>query len=482
MSTRPLLPNSYVNFLDNQLAKSPTPNGIFIFVGPGNGSATVGELTAINSPNDIQNLFGIGPLARDLVTFFLEGAGFCYAVQLAEATAGDIGTVTVGAFTGLVAGGTSHNAYKVRGRCVVGGALGEAQVKYSIDDGRNWSSAQVLKSGANVVYGSGNFNSGITVTPTAMTYVKDPTDLTEASDSDFTFTTVPPMADPAAILAAMTTQLADPTTTFNAFHVSGYAASTAADLASFASDMQALLETAVTDYDRDVYATIHGPVPDSQAGAATFARAVRAAFAGNRVQFYFQPMVTKSLGGQFTMIPSAVGVSRRAQLDPQNELGIVSAGQLNTLVDFADGWTQAGVIALDQIENNVTFRKFRGLAGFYPTNGWMSDPTSDYSRDNFRQVADLCATDVRVAGLPFVKMDVDPSNPAKSAKGLLAVCGAPLSVRVIAGQIASYTLTIPSNQDILTSKELAVEVAIKPMATADWIKFNVGFKSPFTGT
>jgi hypothetical protein len=199
------------------------------------------------------------------------------------------------------------------------------------------------------------------------------------------------------------------------------------------------------------------------------------------VQFYLQPMITKSLGGQFTMIPSAAGLGRRVQLSPQNDLGIVSSGQLSTIVDFALDWTQAGVIAVDQVSNSVTFRKFRGLAGFFPTNGWMSDPSSDYSSCKFRLIADLCATDVRTAGLPFVKMDIDPSAPSKSAKGLLEVCKKPLQVRADAHQISSFTLSIPSNQDILTTKELVVELAIKPMASADWIKFNVGFKSPFSG-
>ena len=139
------------------------------------------------------------------------------------------------------------------------------------------------------------------------------------------------------------------------------------------------------------------------------------------------------------------------------------------------------MIAVDQVKNTPTIRKHFGAAGFYPTNGWMTDPSSDYSADKFRLVADLCASDVRSAGVRFVKMDVDPDNVEASAKPLLDACRAPLEVRVARGQISAAELSIPSGQDILTSKELVVDVSIRPMASADWIRFKVGFQSPFAG-
>ena len=479
--TRPLLPNSYVNFQDGQLPRGPVPSGLFVFIGVGDGSATNGVVTAVNSPNDIQGLFGVGPLARDLTTFFLSGGGFAYAIQLASTTDGSVGAVTVGEFTGLTAGGTPRGAWDVRGRIVVGGALGVAQVIYSFDGGNTWGSPQVLKAGPNTVKGYGNFAPGITVTPTAMAYTIDPNPVGTPSSEEFAFLVTAPVVLQANILTAMDTAIQDPALFFNAFHISNMAAD-AATTASYGAAVAAKLDDAAATWFKYLFAVIQAPVLSTGVLAATFALAVRAAFAHNRVQLVIQPMQVKSLGGQYIMNVSPVTVARRASLDPQNDLGIVAAGQLLAVISFPpSGWSTSDVIALDQVQNNVTVRQIFGAAGFYPTNGWMTDPSSDYSADKFRLVADLVATDVRTAGIHFIKMDVDPSDPASSAQPLLDVCNAPLAVRVQKKQLSRAVLTIPPGQDVLSTRTLIVTVALRPMASADWIQFNVGFESPFAG-
>lgn len=478
--TRPLLPNSYVNFKDGMLPRGPVPSGICIFIGVGAGTAVGGAVTPVNTPNDIQTLFGAGPLARDLMTFFLSGGGFCYAVRLDSDTPGAIGTVAVGDFTGLTAGGTPSGAFDVRGRIVVAGTLGQAQVVFSLDGGRTWGNPQVLVSGANSIKGPGNFAPGITVTPTAMTYAKDPADLSAASTHEFSFTVSAPAISPATALATVTSLVQDPSLFFNTIHISR-TESLAANLQPYITDLAAILNDAAANWDRYVYGIVQAAVPATPAAALALAQSVRANAASNRVQMVIQPMVTKSLGGQYVMNPSAVVAARRMTLSPQNDLGLVAAGQLAAIVSFAPGWSQANVIAMDQVQNNVTFRRFIGAAGFYPTNGWMTDPSSDYSADKFRLVADLVAADVRTAGLTFVKMDVDPAAPEASAKPLISACQVPLQQRIRSGQLASAEVSIPPGQDILTSKELVVEVTLMPIGSADWIKFNVGFTSPFTG-
>lgn len=478
---RPLLPNSYVVFKDGQLPRGPVPSGIFLFVGVGDGSAQDGVVTPVSNPNDIQNLFGQGNLACDLTTFFLEGAGFAYAIQVAASTPGSIGAVTVGQFTGLTAGGTSRGSYAIRARITVGGTLGIAQVKFSLDNGRTWGPSQVLKSTAVEVVGPGNFKTGITILATAKTYVADTAADSVLSSNDATFSTTAPSATSAEILSALDSPIQDASLFFNAFHISHRPADTAAALSFYSSVASALL-TAETDWFRYVYAICQGPLDlDTAAEGVAFAQALRAGFTNNRVMVAAQPMILKTLGGQKTLPISAVAAARRAQLNPQNDLGMTSAGQLLSIVDFPAGWTMSTVIAMDQVKNTPTVRRHIGAAGFYFTNGWMTDPSSDYSADKFRVVADLVAQDVRSASIRFVKMDIDPSDVEASAKPLLDACRAPLAVRVKQGQASAIKLSIPPGQDILTSKELIVEVSIRPMASADWIRFNVGFQSPFAG-
>jgi hypothetical protein len=486
--TTPLLPNSFVNFKDGQLPKGPSGSGIFVFVGVGNGAATPGVVTAVNSPNDVQRLFGVGPLAQDLVTFFLSGGSFCYAIQLASTTPGSAGAVTVGAFTGLTvssAAGTLLADWDIRGRIVVGGALGIAQAIYSFDGGSTWGSPQVLQTGANNVVGYGNFNPGIQITPTALTYAVDPNPVGTASSQEFAVKITPPFALTSAFTAAMDTAIQDPSLFFNTFHISDIPSDvllTAAALASYAATLAAKLDDAAVTWFKFIYLVMQTPAQTTGALAATFMRAVRAAFAHNRIQICCQSMVVKYLGGQYIMPVSAVVAARRSLLDPQNDLGIVSAGQLLAIVSFPPtGWSTSDVIALDQIQNNVTVRQIFGAAGFFFTNGWMSNPSSDYSKDAFRLIADLVANDVRTAGIAFIKMDVDPSDPAASAGPLLNVCAGPLDIRVKRKQMSKYSLTVPSGQDVLTTSTLIIEVSIKPMASASWIQFNVGFQSPFAG-
>lgn len=479
---RPLLPNSYVKFNDGQLPRGPSPSGIFVFIGVSDGAATPGSIVSVNSPNDIKALFGVGPLARDLGAFFLSGAGFAYAIPLASSVAGSIGAPVVGQFTGLTvaAASTVKGAWDIRGRVVVGGILGVAQVKFSLDGGRTWGNPQVLRAGANPVIGYGNFTPGIDVTPTAKTYVVDAALDGAVSTEEFSVVTVAPEVTKAAVLAAMDVAIRNPAFFFNAFHIS-HQESTPAATVSYVSDLSAALNLAADIWFKYVYAIAQSSILTTGASALTFAQTLRAGAASNRVQVVAMPAVVKTLGGQFVMNISGVIASRRALLSPQNDLGMVAAGQLTSIVDFAPGWSTSDVIALDQVQNTVTIRQHVGAAGFYPTNGWMTDPSSDYSADKFRMVADLVAADVRTAGIRFVKMDIDPLDVDGSAEPLLNACRGPLAVRRFRKEISNFELSIPAGQDLLTSKELIIEVSLVPIASADWIRFNVGFKSPFAG-
>lgn len=478
---RPLLPSSYVVFKDGQLPRGPVPSGIFIFVGVGDGSATNSVVTPVTNPNDIPGLFGHGNLACDLTTFFLEGAGFAYAIQVPKITAGTIGAIAVGQFTGLTAAGTVRGGFDVRVRVTSGGILGVAQVKFSLDGGRTWGPPQVLKATAIEIVGPGNFKTGMTVLATPKIYVAETVADNVASAQDAVFAVSAPSTSDASILAAMDVAIQDPSLFFNAFHLSHRGADNTAALA-FATSVAASLATAESTWFRYIYAIGQGPLDmDTPAKGLAFAQALRAGAANNRVQFGAQPAIVKTLGGQKVLPISAVAAARRAQLEPQNDLGMTSAGQLLSIVDFAPGWGMAGVLAMDLVQNTVTIRKHVGAAGFYFTNGWMTDPSSDYSSDKRRLVADLIASDVRTAGVRFIKMDVDPDAIEASAKPLLDACQAPCDVRVFRKQASGVILSIPAGQDILTTEELIVEVAIRPMASASWIRFNVGFQSPFAG-
>lgn len=358
-------------------------------------------------------------------------------------------------------------------RPVVAGAPGIAQVQYSLDGGETWGPQQVFKTGANDIVGPGNFKPGLTFTSTLANVL-----LTTAN---FTCSTTAPEPSDSDVLAALDTAIQDASLFFNGFHV-GVQKDNSADTITFATSVAARLADAEATWFKYLYAILPAPLDvTTGASALSFVQAVRAGFASPRIQFCSQPMVVKSQGGQFVMNCSPLIAARRARLQPQNDLGILRAGQLTSVVKYPAGWSDASITGIDLVKNSVTIRRHVGASGFYFTNDWMSDPSSDYRKSCLRVIADLVASDCRVAGLPFVKMDVDPDDVTGSAEMLLAAVQAPLQARVADRQISRFELSVPAGQDILTTEELVVEVALVPMGTASWIKFNLGFKSPFAG-
>ena len=469
MATRPVLPDSYVNFLDGQLPSGPMPSGIFAFIGVGDGSAAVNTVYPVASPNSIKELFGIGPLARDLATFFMEGGGFCYAMSVASVTPGAAGAVTAGQFTAAAVTGTPKNAWSIIARVTVAGALGVAQFIASIDGGRTWGPAQVIKASGNKIISGDGIDVGLTFSTTATSFT--------VGGADMTVTTTAPKSDSAGLRAGAALCLANAGLVFNAFHFSYEPTDNAASV-SFTNDLQADLVAAESTRYKYVYALTQSPALATGALGLAYAQALRAGATANRVQVAGMPAVVKSLGGQFVQSISAVIAARRAQLAPQNSLGLTRAGQLRTIVDFAPGWTIDSVTGMFPFRNLVLVRTIVGLAGFYPTLGCMTDPTSDYKLDSRRLVADLVAADARAVGASFLNMDVDPLDPVKSSSPMLLALQGPADVRVMRKEASRITFNIPSGQDILTSEELIVEIGILPIAHATWIRFNLGFKSP----
>lgn len=470
---KPLLPASYVNFKDGQLPRGPLPNGIFVFVGVGTGSAAVGVPMPVNSPNDLVSLFGISPLARDLTTAFLGGLGFAYGLQLTASTAGAIGTPTVGGFTDGALAGTVADAFDVRVKPVIAGGFGVAQVAYSLDGGENWGPAQVLKAGANTVVGPSGIAPGLTFSTTLAAVT--------LTTPEFSCKTTAPTASDAEILAAMDTVLQDASLFFSLFHVSHQKADSAETI-TFASAVQAKLVAAETSWFKYVYAVLQAPLDvETGADALAFVQDLAAGFQGNRVQFNAAPMVTKSLGGAYVMSTSSIQVARRGTLNPQSSLAMVRGGSLSPVVKYPAGWTDASIVSINQVKNAVTIRRIVGAAGFYFTADWMSDPSSDYRKSCLRLVADLVAADLRVAGVPFQSMDVDPDDVEGSAQSLLQAAHGPLLIRQGKRHFSRYELSVPAGQDILADEEIVIEVALIPMGEASWIRFNLGFKSPFAG-
>lgn len=472
---KPILPASYVNFMDGQLPKGPVPSGIFVFVGVGDGSATNLAVTPVNSPNSIVSLFGIGPLARDLTAFFLSGAGFCYAIQVPSSAVGSIGAPVVGGFTGLSITGTVKNSYRIVGRLLVPGDVSVAQYEISLDGGRTFGPAQVLKATLNKIIGPDGLDTGLVFSVTK-------TEDYLIGDANFTCTTVAPKASDAELFAASDVAIQTAGLFFNAFHFSQDFADLSAAI-SFYSSVQTKLDVAAETWSKFLAAICQAPSSAVATGSAAlaFAQGLRAGFGGKRVMVAGQVAVIKTQGGQHTMSISSVLAARRSQLEPQNELGLVRAGQLTAVVDWAAGWGMSDIMGIDPIKNVATIRTHVGAAGFFPTFGRMTDPTSDYSLDCRRYVADLVATDSQVAGLSFLHLDVDPDSPEDSAQPLLDAVRGPARERIRRKQASRIEFSIPEGQDILTSEELVVEIGIVPMGHASWIRFNLGFKSPFAG-
>lgn len=136
--------------------------------------------------------------------------------------------------------------------------------------------------------------------------------------------------------------------------------------------------------------------------------------------------------------------------------------------------SEAHVQALDAARY-TTFRRYVGLRGIYVTNGrMMAEDTSDFRYIELVRVMNRACRLVRLALLSYVQGEADGAG----LKYLTARGQQPLLQMQKDRELVDFRVEIPKDQDIWSTSEVTVEVAIVPIPIMRWIKIAIGYENP----
>ena len=480
MSNKPILPNAYVDIDNQNLGLIPgAATGIFAFTGVAyGGSAAADAIVSVGNNNEVRSLIGYGELADKLIDFFNNGGKKAYAIPLDETTAAVLGAVSktaIGASTGTItilaeAAQKVPNGFSLKLEITKTGAAGVAKFKFSTDGGENYSPEIIVPTGLTYV---------IPTTFIEVTFVPGAGPVIFEDGDYHTSTITKPEASVADLETAVDLFIASDYT-FDAI-----VAVKEDDDGSIGASISTKVNNAEAKPDfRYCYGVIMAKLSTSAAQAVTQAIAIRAAVGNDRIQVVTGEAVMNrpNHGDQANLNTIGAIVGRRSSLALQNDLGLFSAGALSNIISLRTGWTDTTLEDLDSIQT-VTIRKFKGVAGYRPTNGHMTDPFSDIKKDAWRLVLDKASRIARLTGLGFLKIEVDPSDISGSTAALRNAIQNNLDTQIVGnGEAVSFDVSIPDGQNILVTEEIKVNIDAVVYGHASFIGITIGLVNPFTST
>ena len=476
MSNKPVLPNAYVDVNNKNLGSTPkTLSGVNCFAGIAvGGSESAETIVTIGNLNDVRAKIGYGELADALIDYFNNGGRRAFAYSIVPTTEATIGAVTptrVSTSTGTIAlakdgANIVPNDFKIKIVITKTGDDGVARFKYSTDDGVNYSPEITVPVSTTYVIPTTNIEA---------TFTKGAGVIFWEKDDEFVSTVTAPSITTAKVEGAVDAFIASDN------YYSAIFISSPVDLA-LALSLGTKMSTAEGNPNYlYAYVAVRPALSTSASQAVTQATTFMAGIANDRVQVITGEMVITRAKHNDQSDRNVLGViaGRRSALAISEDIGLVEAGQLSSIVSIRTGWTSTTIEELDGILT-VTVRKFKGLAGYYPTNGYMSDPFSDVTKDARRLVLDKASYKSRVASLQKLKVKIDPSDVVSSGKSITDVIDRELGLMVGNGDMVDGRSSIPDGQDILTTEEIKVLVEVIPYGHASWIGIEIGLINPLT--
>lgn len=471
MSNKPTLPNAYVDIETRNLGLSPTtPSGNMGFVGYATGgSATPNAVVAVNTPNEVASLIGFGELADEMLNHMANGGKKIFAVPIVISTESTLSAVTptrVGSSDGTVAIAKDGvnlvtNDFTLRIEITKTGVIGTAKFKVSTDGGTTFDPS-IIMTATYVIPGT---NIEITFTDGILGF--DDGDLFDATASK-------PSITKTEIETAVDALVDDDDISFDGIVV------TADADAALVTSLKGRAEAAEGSPNfKFMFFMVKPLLSTSAAQAITQASTLVSTVVSDRVLIVTGESVTLRTNHADQRDRSDIGIlsGRRSSLGISEDLGLFSGGALNNIISKRTGWTETTIEELDALRT-VTVRNFKGTAGFRPTNGWMSDPFSDFKKSAWRLVIDKASRRTRLAALGFVKVKVDPSDVEGSTLALQEAMQGELNLMSGNQEIVDGTVVIPGGQDILTTDEILADISIIPFGHASFIGITIGFINP----
>jgi hypothetical protein len=443
-------------------------------------AGTINTLYAFTDTKDLSDTLGTGPAVEAAAHKLSIGGGTVFVVRVDNtSTPGTNGSVTHNG-TGvsvMSVSGAPFDAYKVRVTIVLGGtnpAAGTATFKYSVDGGDNYSGEIALPtSGSYPITGT-----GLTLAFTAASLV--------AADT-YSFDSVAPGYNSTELTTAWNALVADPRT-WKFCHITG-AASSAANQATIATAVGALLTTAETNY-RFTYAILEMPdLGDGTTGDAA-SIAAYASFAHSRImQCAGFCELTSIVSGRIHKRSAAWPIAARRHKAPISESSMrVKSGSLPGVVSlYRDELLHRGLDAA----RFATLRTHVGRAGFWITEGkMMAAQGSDYGLVQRREVMDRACTIGRSAMVEELGdgLRVNPANAAsrpgmideRDARAIESEILAKVAEAVLAvgALLRSLGATVNRTDNIISSNLVRAKIRVLPKAYANNMSADIGFENP----
>lgn len=462
---------------DGQLGLANT-TGTGIHVKIGASPVKSAEPVLINgtmSAERIKSRLGLCPLADAVMDSVENGAGKIYCIPVAAGQDGTIsevkkmpesaaGTVTVE--------GTPANAFRIIVKIVGKGGLNVAVFRYSLNNGKSWSS-------------------DITV-PTGGKYAAEEAGLTFtfggqeefAVNDTFTCETQAPAMTNADILDAAG-KLKDISAAYEFVHIVG------ATMPELWAGISMVQQELFTRYRKPVIFILEaykkGDGLEKEESLTEYISRLekdRRKIANYDLQVVAARGFYTGMDGVTRDISLAniiCGLYARASV--QESIGKTASysipeSRLSGLLP--EGLGEDDIEALDTA-GYLTFRRYDGLAGYYVTNARMMCPEdSDFRYAEDARVKNKIIRLTRMAALQRLQEDVDPENVDADLAAKAEFITADVEKQMVdRKEIASLHISIPSGQDILRTEIMEMEIRYVPMGKVREIKIDLGMQNPY---
>lgn len=479
-----VFPSQTITVQDPGIALAQTGSVPPLITGCSNGGSTaVTTVTQINSVSQVRSVIGYGPLAEDVaLALQLSGGPINFAIHnvTGSALSSQAMTQKVGSGTAPTLSGTPRDRYGVTIIVVLGGAVGTATFKFSLDNWTYDTAASATSPTYSNVYTTASTyvitNSGLTINFGAGTYVAGDTFFYESTPGEVTTT------DLGTIATAVQN---DPTLPVDLWMISGtqVVQNTAATLAAaFEGDLVALTNS--FRYPRGLIDIGSG---DTEAHVHTAA----SSWTGVRVcPAYGYEIVASALpfeGFSFRKVSCVTSIGIRAFAEEiSSDLSRTAAGACSEAVAiYFDGfYTQQ--LDGDQIS---TMRTWVGKPGFYIAGAKLKCSFgSNFTDLQFGRVMDKACLTTYNGQFPYQSAifratstgTVDPRDAASleaAVQGLLDdALMAPINSAGTPGHVSSILYSVDLTTNIVTTSQLTTHVAMVPLGYAKVISTTLAFQ------
>lgn len=442
---------------------APSAAGVHVKMGHCTGG-TANTLYGFSSKKVLLDTLGGGATVKAAAFALDRGATPVYVMPTAASVVGTVSAVVkTGAGAGVIAttGTTPNDSYDVKIVVVVGGAVGTATVKISLDGGDNFGPVTATAASMPIT------GTGIIVVPTN----------TFAAGDFYTFTTTAPSPNSSDLGTAFTALLLDSTTKWSFVHVVGLAAAPSGQ-ATLATAIGSQMDAA-KNANRFVWALVECP-DDTDNN-------IKTAFAS----FTHERVVVAA--GFEELIDSTTGLSdkRPAAWSVAPRVATVSLG--TDPARFRDGALK-GIVKLYRDEFKTpslddakftTLRTFEGQSGFFINQAkTMAGSTSDFRFLVLRRVMDRACEVTYAALLNYLNESLRVDKVTgfilkADADALDAEVTNILRADLLSnGHVSDVRFYVDRADNLISLQELQGEVEVIPLAYARNVRVKIGFKNP----